>query len=62
MPEAKKELIANAEKTIEKITKNFRRGLVTDEERYKAVIETWKNADDAITTAYQTLINITIFI
>ena len=51
VPEAKKELIANAEKTIEKITKNFRRGLVTDEERYKAVIETWKNADDAITTA-----------
>ena len=45
VPEAKKELIANAEKTIEKITKNFRRGLVTDEERYKAVIETWKNAD-----------------
>ena len=40
VPEAKKELIANAEKTIEKITKNFRRGLVTDEERYKAVIET----------------------
>ncbi len=51
VPEAKKELIAGAEKTIEKITRNFRRGLVTDEERYKAVIETWKNADDKITEA-----------
>ncbi len=51
VPEAKKELIAGAENTIEKITRNFRRGLVTDEERYKAVIETWKNADDKITEA-----------
>ena len=41
----------DAENTIEKIAKNFRRGLLTEEERYKAVIETWKAADDDITVA-----------
>ncbi len=51
VPPKKKEIIAEAEKTVEKITKNFRRGLITEEGRYKEVIETWKNADDAITEA-----------
>ncbi len=51
VPPKKKEIIADAEKTVEKITKNFRRGLITEEGRYKEVIETWKNADDAITEA-----------
>ena len=51
VPGAKKQLIADAEKTIEKITKNFRRGFTTEEERYKAVVETWKQADDKITDA-----------
>ena len=51
VPEAKKQLIEDAEKTIEKITKNFRRGFTTEEERYKAVVETWKQADDKITDA-----------
>ena len=32
LPEEKKDLLANAEKTIDSITKNFRRGLVTEEE------------------------------
>lgn len=49
VPPKKKELIAEAEATVEKITKNFKRGLVTEEERYKEVIETWKVTDDAIT-------------
>jgi DNA-directed RNA polymerase subunit beta' len=51
VPGAKKQLIEDAEKTIEKITKNFRRGFTTEEERYKAVVETWKQADDKITEA-----------
>ena len=51
VPEAKKRIIAEAEDTVELIAKNFRRGLLTEEERYKAVIETWKNADDEITEA-----------
>ncbi|MBO7402025.1 MAG: DNA-directed RNA polymerase subunit beta' [Lachnospiraceae bacterium] len=49
VPEEKKEIIANAEKTIEEISKHFHRGLMTEEDRYKAVIDTWKQADDEIT-------------
>lgn len=51
VPEAKKTIIKEAEDTVELIAKNFRRGLMTEEERYKAVIETWKEADDEITDA-----------
>ena len=54
VPPKKKEIIAEAEKTVEKIAKDFRRGLTTEEERYKAVIETWKEADDEITEALLT--------
>ena len=31
--------------------KNFKRGLITEEERYKEVVETWKATDDALTKA-----------
>ena len=51
VPEAKKELLVSAEATISKITAQYRRGLVTDEERYKAVIETWKQTDEQLTKA-----------
>ena len=51
VPAEKKTILASAEKTVEKINRNFRRGLVTDEERYQEVIATWKTADDDITTA-----------
>ncbi|MBP3543789.1 MAG: DNA-directed RNA polymerase subunit beta', partial [Lachnospiraceae bacterium] len=54
VPEKKKTILADAEKTIESITKNFRRGFITEEERYKEVIETWKKADDEITEALLT--------
>ena len=54
VPEKKKTILAEAEKTVEKITRDFRRGLTTEEERYKAVIETWKEADDEITEALLT--------
>ncbi|MBE5931742.1 MAG: DNA-directed RNA polymerase subunit beta', partial [Lachnospiraceae bacterium] len=50
VPPKKKEIIAEAEATVDKITKNFRRGLLSEEERYKEVIDTWKRADDEITT------------
>ena len=49
VPESKKEIIAEAEATVDKIAKNFHRGLVTDEERYKEVIETWNLADAKLT-------------
>ncbi|MCH5273750.1 MAG: DNA-directed RNA polymerase subunit beta', partial [Lachnospiraceae bacterium] len=51
VPPQKKQILADAEATIEQITKNFRRGLLSEEERYKEVIDTWKRADDEITTA-----------
>ena len=50
VPPQKKQIIADAEATVEQITKNFRRGLLSEEERYKEVIDTWKRADDEITT------------
>ncbi|MDU6266544.1 MAG: DNA-directed RNA polymerase subunit beta' [Anaerocolumna aminovalerica] len=54
VPPEKKIIISEAEATVEEISKNFRRGLMTEEERYKAVIETWKEADDEITEALLT--------
>ena len=51
VPAAKKEKIKEAEATVDRITRNFRRGFLTDEERYKAVIETWNEADNEITDA-----------
>ena len=49
VPERKQEILETAEQTVGQITRNFRRGLTTEEERYKAVIETWRKADDEIT-------------
>ncbi|MEG0368869.1 MAG: DNA-directed RNA polymerase subunit beta', partial [Hungatella sp.] len=49
VPESKPRLIAEAQSTVDQIAKNFRRGLITEEERYKEVIETWKNTDDQLT-------------
>ena len=49
VPECKKELIEKAQDTVDRIAKNFRRGLITEEERYKEVIETWKETDDVLT-------------
>ncbi len=49
VPESKPKLIADAQATVDQIAKNFRRGLITEEERYKEVIETWKNTDDQLT-------------
>ena len=51
IPKEKAPLLKEAEETVEKITKNFRRGFITDEERYKEVIKTWQIADDKIQKA-----------
>ena len=52
VPEEKKELIAAAEHEVEQITKNFRRGLLSDKERYDSVIKVWeettKKVDEAL--------------
>ncbi|NLL93638.1 MAG: DNA-directed RNA polymerase subunit beta' [Clostridiales bacterium] len=51
VPAKKEEIIQGAEDTVEAITNNYRRGMITDEERYKEVIRTWQAADDEITQA-----------
>ena len=44
-------MIQQAQDTVDRITRNFKRGLITEEERYKEVVETWKETDDALTKA-----------
>ena len=51
VPAQKPELIARAQDIVDKITRNYKRGLITDEERYKEVVETWKETDDELTHA-----------
>ena len=51
VPPQKPELIQRAQDTVDKITKNFKRGLITEEERYKEVVKTWKATDDELTEA-----------
>ena len=54
VPAEKPQMLADAQETVDRITMNFRRGLMTEEERYKAVVETWKETDDKLT---QTLLS-----
>ena len=51
VPPQKPEMIQKAQDTVDRITKNYKRGLITEEERYKEVVETWKATDDALTEA-----------
>ena len=51
VPPEKPELIKQAQETVDHITKNYKRGLITEEERYKEVVETWKATDDKLTEA-----------
>ena len=54
VPPQKPQMIADAQDTVDKITRQYKRGLITDEDRYKEVIETWKDTDDALTKALLT--------
>ncbi len=51
IPEAKKTLLSESDSKIDNIEKMFRRGLISDNERYERVIETWQNATEDITGA-----------
>ena len=51
VPPQKPEMIQNAQNIVDKITKNYKRGFITEEERYKEVVETWKKTDDELTRA-----------
>ena len=48
VPSSKKQVLSEAEDTINTIRKNYRRGLITEDERYKETIDVWKKADETI--------------
>ncbi len=50
VPAKKPALINEAQETVDKITRNYKRGLITDEERYKEVVSTWEKIDKQLTT------------
>ena len=54
VPAQKQEMIDNAQNIVDRITMNYKRGLITEEERYKEVVETWKKTDDELTKALLT--------
>ncbi len=49
VPAKKAEMLEEAQATVDKISMNFRRGLITEEERYRAVVETWNDTDKELT-------------
>ena len=51
VPEAKKEIIDNSEKQVEEIGKQYRRGLITEDERYSSIIKVWEKATNDVTEA-----------
>ena len=51
VPPQKPQMIEKAQNTVDKIMRQYKRGLITDEERYKEVVETWKETDDELTSA-----------
>ena len=51
IPPAKKEILAAAEEQIDKVTRNYRRGLINDDERSRHVIEIWNKATEDVADA-----------
>ena len=49
VPAQKPQMLAEAQATVDKISQNFRRGLITEEERCRAVVETWNETDKELT-------------
>ncbi|MFR8230636.1 MAG: DNA-directed RNA polymerase subunit beta', partial [Anaeromassilibacillus sp.] len=53
IPPQKKEIISEAEKKIDLVTDQFKNGLLSDGERYNAVLKTWEKATNDVTDALQ---------
>ncbi|MFR0822886.1 MAG: DNA-directed RNA polymerase subunit beta' [Clostridia bacterium] len=51
VPEAKKEILEQASKQVETVLKQYKRGLITEEERYNSVIKIWEKATDDVKDA-----------
>ena len=54
IPEEKPEILAAADKKVEKVMKNFNRGLISDEERYKNTVQIWQAATEEVSNALST--------
>ena len=54
IPEEKPEILAAADKKVEKVMKNFNHGLISDEERYKKIVEIWQAATEEVSNALST--------
>ncbi|MGN0293816.1 MAG: DNA-directed RNA polymerase subunit beta', partial [Lachnospiraceae bacterium] len=61
VPKDKKAMIADAQATVDKIAMHYRRGLLTDEERYKEVINVWKKTDDELSAKLMDLSNMSAY-
>ena len=51
VPPAKKQILADANVEVDKVLKQYKRGLITDQERYNSVIKIWEAATDKVTDA-----------
>ncbi len=51
VPEKKKEILAQAEEQVDNIIKQYRRGLITEEERYSSIIKIWEKVTNDVTEA-----------
>ena len=51
VPPAKKQILQDAQAQVDNVTKQYRRGLITDAERYNSVIKIWEDATDKVTDA-----------
>ena len=51
VPKAKKEILEKAEKQVEEVAKQYKRGLITNDERYDSVIKIWEKATDDVAEA-----------
>lgn len=51
VPEVKTGLLDTAEQEVEKVSRMYRRGLITEEERYRKTIQLWTKATDDVTDA-----------
>ncbi len=53
VPAAKKDILADADKQVEKVRNQYRRGLITDDERYKTVVNIWEKATNDVSKAME---------
>ena len=51
VPEAKKEILAKAQADVDNVLKQYKRGLITEDERYQSVIKIWEQATDDVKNA-----------